>query len=190
MTEERYKLAIGRIQEIGAEQTVDVKFRDYFCKMADIVIMIDELKSVLSEGAYADAALIELQEWNQRLYFDILPEQYEKSYANPSNAVRKLGEEYGALLSFLYTELRGMIVYVFEKKTEYLDILMELFIEIYNQFEEGLPKIKDIKDTIYWYASDYCDVFAADRIKEQILPGESFAADIIRNSNLEDIRYL
>ena len=190
MTEERYKLAIGRIQEIGAEQTVDVKFRDYFCKMSDFVIMIDELKSVLSEGAYADAALIELQEWNQRLYFDILPEQYEKSYANPANAVRKLGEEYGALLSFLYTELRGMIVYVFEKKTEYLDILMELFIEIYNQFEEGLPKIKDIKDTIYWYASDYCDVFAADRIKEQILPGESFAADIIRNSNLEDIRYL
>ena len=190
MTEERYKLAIGRIQEIGAEQTVDVKFRDYFCKMADFVIMIDELTAVLSEGAYADAALIELQEWNQRLYFDILPEQYEKSYANPANAVRKLGEEYGALLSFLYTELRGMIVYVFEKKTEYLDILMELFIEIYNQFEEGLPKIKDIKDTIYWYASDYCDVFAADRIKEQILPGESFAADIIRNSNLEDIRYL
>lgn len=190
MTEERYKLAIGRIQEIGAEQTVDVKFRDYFCKMADFVIMIDELKSVLSEGAYADATLIKLQEWNQRLYFDILPEQYEKSYANPANAVRKLGEEYGALLSFLYTELRGMIVYVFEKKTEYLDILMELFIEIYNQFEEGLPKIKDIKDTIYWYASDYCDVFAADRIKEQILPGESFAADIIRNSNLEDIRYL
>lgn len=190
MTEERYKLAIGRIQEIGAEQTVDVKFWDYFCKMADFVIMIDELKSVLSEGAYADATLIELQEWNQRLYFDILPEQYEKSYANPANAVRKLGEEYGALLSFLYTELRGMIVYVFEKKTEYLDILMELFIEIYNQFEEGLPKIKDIKDTIYWYASDYCDVFAADRIKEQILPGESFAADIIRNSNLEDIRYL
>ncbi len=190
MTEERYKLAIGRIREIGAEQTVDVKFRDYFCRVADFVIMIDELKSVLSEGAYADAKLIELQKWNQRLYFDILPKQYEKSYANPANAVRKLGEEYGALLSFLYTELRGMIVYVFEKKTEYLDILMELFIEIYNQFEEGLPRIKDIKDTIYWYASDYCDVFVADRIKEQILPGESFAADIIRNSNLEDIRYL
>lgn len=190
MTEERYKLAIGRIREIGAEQTVDVKFRDYFCRVADFVIMIDELKSVLSEGAYADAKLIEIQKWNQRLYFDILPKQYEKSYANPAHAVRTLGEEYGALLSFLYTELRGMIVYVFERKTEYLDILMELFIEIYNQFEEGLPKIKDIKDTIYWYASDYCDVFAADRIKEQILPGESFAADIIRNSNLEDIRYL
>ena len=29
-----------------------------------------------------------------------------------------------------------MIPYAFEKKTEYLDILFELFIEVYNQFEE------------------------------------------------------
>lgn len=190
MTEERYELAIGRIREIGAEQTVDMRFRDYFCKMADFVIMIDELKTALSDGTYARAALEELREWNQRLYFDILPEQYEKSYANPAAAVKELGEEYGALLSFLYTELRGMIVYVFEGKTEYLDILMELFIEIYNQFEDGLPEIKNIKDTIYWYASDYCDVFVADRIREQILPEESFAADLIMHSDLEDIRYL
>lgn len=190
MTEERYELAIGRIREIGAEQTVDTRFRDYFCKMADFVIMVDELRSVLSDGSYAGAKLEELQEWNRRLYFDILPEQYKKSYANPAVAVKVLGEEYGALLSFLYTELRGMIVYAFEGKTEYLDILMELFIEIYNQFEGVLPEVKDIKDTIYWYASDYCDVFVADRIREQILPEESFAADIIRNSDLEDIRYL
>lgn len=190
MTEERYELAIGRIREIGAEQTVDVRFRDYFCKMADFIIMIDELKSALSEGVYEDAKLEELQEWNQRLYYDILPKQYEKSYANPAAAAKKLGEEYGVLLSFLYTELRGMIVYAFEGKTEYLDILMELFIEIYNQFEDGIPEIKNIKDTIYWYASDYCDVFVADRIREQILPEESFAADIIMHSDLEDIRYL
>lgn len=78
MTEERYELAIGRIREIRTEQTVDSRFRDYFCKMADFVIMIDELKSALSEGVYADAALEELQKWNQRLYFDILPQQYEK----------------------------------------------------------------------------------------------------------------
>lgn len=190
MTEERYELAIGRIREIRTEQTVDVRFRDYFCKMADFVIMIDELKSALSEGIYADAALEELQKWNQRLYFDILPRQYEKSYANPAVAVKELGEGYGPVLSFLYVELRGMIAYTFERKTEYLDILMELFIEIYNQFEYGLPEIESIKDIIYWYASDYCDVFVADRIREQILPEESFAVDIIKNSDLCDIRYL
>ncbi len=190
MTEERYQLAIGRIREIVTEQTVDGRFRDYFCRTADFVMMIDELRKELSDGSYAGADMDKLKEWNRRLYFDILPEQYETSYGNPAYAVRKLGQEYGALLSFLYAELRGMIAYVFEGKTEYLDILMELFIEIYNQFEEGLPGTGSIRDTIYWYASDYCDVFAADRVKEQLLPEESFAADIIRDNDLTDLRYL
>lgn len=190
MTEERYELAIGRIKEMAEERTVDAGFRDYFRKVADFIIMIDKVRSMLSEGTYDDAPLNELQQWNQSLYFDILPKQYGKSYANPAYAVRELGEEYGAILSFLYAEIRGMIAYVFERRTEYLDILMELFIEIYNRFEEGTPEVKSIKEIIYWYASDYCDVFVAGRIKEQLLPEESAAADIIRNSELSDLRYL
>ena len=190
MIEERYELAVGRIREIRTEQTVDGMFQDYFQKLADFVIMIDELRNVLSDGSYNDLSMEELMRWNQRLYFDILPEQYEKSYANPAYAVRALGKEYGGLLSFLYAEIRGMIVYAFEGRTEYLDILMELFIEIYNQFEEELPEEKSVKDILYWYASDYCDVFVADRIREQILPEESFAADIIRDNDLSDLRYL
>ena len=43
---------------------------------------------------------------------------------------------------------------------------------------------------MYWYASDYCDVFLADRIKEQIDPSYSFAADIIENADLSSDRYL
>ena len=60
---------------------------------------------------------------------------------------------------------------------------------MYNQFE-GEPSIKNIKDTIYWYASDYCDVFVADRILDQVDANRSFAADIIRQSDLTDLRYL
>lgn len=191
MIDERYRLSIGRIREIKAEQTVDVRFRDYFRKMADFVIMIDDLKEALSDGTYASLPIEELRRWNQRLYDDILPEKYNVSFADPVFAVKELGEEYGKVLSFLYAELRGMIPYVFEKKTEYLDILMELFIEIYNQFEEnGLPEVKDIRETIYWYASDYCDVFVADRVKEQLLPEESYAAGIILQSDLTDLTYL
>ena len=94
-------------------------------------------------------------------------------------------------MSFLYTELRGVIPYAFEKKTEYLDILFELFIEVYNQFEEeNEPEYEHVRQTIYWYASDYCDVFLADRIKEQIDPEDNFAADLIMNSDFNDVRYL
>ena len=93
------------------------------------------------------------------------------------------------MLSALYAEIRGAISYVYEQNVEYLDILFELFIEVYNQFE-GEPSIKNIKDTIYWYASDYCDVFVADRIIDQVDANRSFAADIIRQSDLTDLRYL
>ena len=189
MIEERYELAISRIHLIK-EETVEKPFLDYFQKMAEFAIMIDEIRNELLSGRYQNADLETLRNWNHRLYEDVLPDHYDTSYANPDYAEEILGKEYGKLLSFLYTELRGTIVYVFEGNTEYLDILFELLIEIYNQFEESIPAAESIRDTIYWCASDYCDVFVADRIREQICPEESFATDIILNQNLDDEKYL
>lgn len=191
MIEERYELAVGRIKEIQNEQTVSERFCGYFRKLSEFVIIIDEVRTQLLNGSYENADMDTLAQWNRRLYLDILPENYETSYANPAYAAGIFGSGYGEVLSFLYTELRGAVAYVFEKKTEYLDILFELFLEVYYQFEEEKePDLKNIKETIYWYASDYCDVFVADRIREQLCPEESFAADLIMKSDLDDLCYL
>ena len=191
MIKERYELAVGRIKEIPGEETVAVTFRPYFKKVSEFILMLHELKSEIESGEYYQRSLEELQEWNHRLYEDILPENYETSYANPAYAASEFGKDFGQILSFLYTEIRGAIAYTFEKKEEYLAILCELFVEIYNAFEgENLSDVKELKEILYWFASDYCDVFVADRIKEQIDPECSFATDIICNSDLNDVRYL
>ena len=191
MTEMRYELAIERIENIKGENTVSEKYRDYFRTLADFVLLVDKLKEKIENGEYYKFSIEELECWNKHLYDDVLGEHYKTSYANPAFATEKFGIEYGRLLSFLYTELRGVIPYAFEKKTEYLDILFELFIEVYNQFEEeNEPEYEHVRQTIYWYASDYCDVFLADRIKEQIDPEDNFAADLIMNSDFNDVRYL
>ncbi len=191
MIDERYELAVGRIRKMKNEDTVETSFRDFFHKMAEFVLMLDELRALVSDGTYRNLELKELKQWNHRMYHDILPGAYGTSYGNPAFAAAQFGREYGQILSFLYTELRGCIAYVFEQKTEYLDIVYELLIEIYNQFEEdGKPQTGRMKESIYWYASDYCDVFVADRIREQIEPAESFAANMIQNSDLNDLRYL
>ena len=191
MTEMRYELAIERIENIKGENTVSEKYRDYFRTLADFALLVDKLKEKIENGEYYKFSIEELECWNTHLYDDVLGEHYKTSYANPAFATEKFGIEYGRLLSFLYTELRGVIPYAFEKKTEYLDILFELFIEVYNQFEEeNEPEYEHVRQTIYWYASDYCDVFLADRIKEQIDPEDSFAADLIMNSDFNDVRYL
>ena len=191
MTEMRYELAIERIENIKGENTVSEKYRDYFRTLADFALLVDKLKEKIENGEYYKFSIEELECWNTHLYDDVLGEHYKISYANPAFATEKFGIEYGRLLSFLYTELRGVIPYAFEKKTEYLDILFELFIEVYNQFEEeNEPEYEHVRQTIYWYASDYCDVFLADRIKEQIDPEDNFAADLIMNSDFNDVRYL
>ena len=191
MTEMRYELAIERIENIKGENTVSEKYRDYFRTLADFALLVDKLKEKIENGEYYKFSIEELECWNKHLYDDVLGEHYKTSYANPAFATEKFGIEYGRLLSFLYTELRGVIPYAFEKKTEYLDILFELFIEVYNQFEEeNEPEYEHVRQTIYWYASDYCDVFLADRIKEQIDPEDNFAADLIMSSDFNDVRYL
>ena len=191
MTEMRYELAIERIENIKGENTVSEKYRDYFRTLADFALLVDKLKEKIENGEYYKFSIEELECWNTHLYDDVLGEHYKTSYANPAFATEKFGIEYGRVLTFLYTDLRGVIPYAFEKKTEYLDILFELFIEVYNQFEEeNEPEYEHVRQTIYWYASDYCDVFLTDRIKEQIDPEDNFAADLIMNSDFNDVRYL
>lgn len=72
MVEERYELAMERIQKIKEEQTVAERFQDYFGTMSAFVVLIHELKSMIDSGAYKELSLQELENWNQRLYGDVL----------------------------------------------------------------------------------------------------------------------
>ena len=101
-------------------------------------------------------------------------------------------ENWEAFCSAVYTEIRGSISYVQEQRMEYVVIGAELLIEIYNKFEEEKqPQLESLKEIFYWYASDYCDVFAADRIKDQIDPERGcFIVNMIMNEDLSDLRYL
>lgn len=188
---ERYELTIERICSIIKEDTVNEKYRDYFQSVAKFILEIDAIKKRLEVKPNKECTFEELKIENENIYRDVIAANYEESYANPSFAIFKMGTEVGQILSFLYTEIRGGIAHVYEQKMEYLTICNELFIEVYNCFE-GVeePDLAELKSIIYWYASDYCDVFVTDRIKEQVCQECSFATDIIMNSDLEDVSFL
>ena len=190
--EERYNLAIDRMKAIIEEKTVAEPYREYFQHVARFILKLDELKKNVESGKQKEMSEEELQEEMKNLYADELEANYEKSYANPAYAVSVLGEELGSFLSAVYTEIRGSISYVQEQRMEYVVIGAELFIEIYNKFEEEKqPQPESLKEIFYWYASDYCDVFAADRIKDQINPESGcFIVNMIMNEDLSDLRYL
>ena len=112
---ERFELSMGRIKEICAEEMEDKNFEVYFKKTAEFICHIEELVEKVEKDWLETATEEELKAENELLYKDILPENYKESFANPDYAVEKLGETYGKLLSFVYTEIRGMIVYAFEE---------------------------------------------------------------------------
>ncbi len=193
--QERYELAVERIREIVGEHSVNSAFTAYFNKVAEFLLQMDETYSFLQSGGLDTATLEELARRNHDLYADVLPENYDLSYTNPAYAAEQLGEEYGQLLSFLYTELRSIIGFVYENRKEEVVIRLELFTEIYGAFvyewQENrlLPAEESLRKTIYWFVSDYADVAAENRVREMVVPG-GFAYDIIMKSDLTDPRYL
>ena len=188
---ERHALAVDRLRSMVSEETAAEKYRPFFQDTAIFLLELENVRRKISEGIWESYTLEQMQSLNEILYSDLLGDNYKKSYADPAFAAEKLGRDMGQLLSCLYAEMRSGIPYAFEKRSDYLTILYELFIEVYNCFEENAePSPKEIRDIIYWYASDYCDVFLADRIEEQIDPEYSFAADIIENADLDSDRYL
>ncbi|MBE5884594.1 MAG: leucyl aminopeptidase [Lachnospiraceae bacterium] len=199
MMQERIELALERIGAIPEERWgigEAEKYEAYFVSVAQFLLLIGQTKMFLEQNALVTATFEELQERNHALYADILPEHYEESYANPAYAVKVLGEEYGAMLSFLYTEMRSLIGFVYEGRVGEMVIRMELFLEIYAAFvyewqEQGvIPTYESIRQIIYWFASDYADVAAEQRVRELVVPENNFAANIIMNANLSDERYL
>lgn len=193
--DERYGLAFERIKQINSEcDILQDGFCEYFKRVSGFIIEMDKLKHNIDTKCYENATLEELQRVNTDLYKDVLDstDAYDKSFANPSYACERLGLDYGRLLSFLYIEIRGMIVYAYEKRTAQMTAVAELFVEIYCMFEQAdsLPEYQSVLDCVYWYVSDYSDDMIEYRISEMLNPDYSFATDIIMNSDLNDLRYL
>lgn len=187
---ERYDLAMERIAQIPGETQVQEPYRTYFAEMARFVGQIEDLARRQLREELEELSLEELQKLNRELYQDILPECYEQSYANPAYAAAQLGDEFGALLSAFYAQLRETIVFAYECRLTDIAILCETLIEIYNAFEEGTPEVKTVRDILYWFHSDYTDVTLTYRVREQLDPTLTFAKDIIMESDLTDLRYL
>ncbi len=187
---ERLELSLERIRAVVDEHTAAAPYDRYFKETAAFILMVSEFCQTVKSGAYRKLGLEELKAWNRRLYRDILPENYESSYANPAWGARELGPDMGPVLSYVYTEIRGQIAFAAEHRLTEITILNELFIEIYNLFEGETPSLQSVKDVIYWFNSDYTDLTVDYRVRELLDPSLSFGKDIVTTCDLNDLRYL
>lgn len=205
---ERYGLAMERIHAIPGEKCCGEAFGAYFSAVADFLIFLEDTGSFLSAGGLKTASLEQLRERNTALYEDVLPEHYATSFANPAHAVETLGEEFGAMLAFLYREMRSLIPFLYEGRLEETVIRLELFLEVYAAFcyawqeaerecgekfgqrLSGLPEREEIRRILYWFVSDYAETASEEHLREMLVPEGNFAVNLIKHADFSDVRYL
>lgn len=187
--EERFYLCRIGIDEIVKNHRNCGIFSEYFERTAGYLQNALSIYDRIKEGVF-NLSMEELQEINTALYQDIQPLPYQNSYANPEYATEIMGE-YGPYFSYLTAELYGMPAYIFENKLFQIVILLELFLEIYGMFrDEAKPKLKFLREALYYHAFDYAEELVTDRVTESLDPSRKFAYNIIMESNLRDLRYL
>lgn len=186
---ERFELVSDRVKGIVYETTVEQPFRDFFIKEAQFLLTVFNLYEQVQYGDYDKFSLKELEEKNEILYGE-LKDHYEESYLNPAYAHKLLGGECGKELSWLAVKLRNSIVPAMIQRLSDIVIYAELFVEIYNIFENSDSRKKDIHSAIYWFEHDYSEVFLEHSLREMLDENCSVYLDIVMNSDLDDDRYL
>ena len=154
MLKERYILASERIREIPEEKgMVEASFEGFFQTLARLILTILALAEAGDKERKARLT--------EDLFHEIRPGAYEKSFACPSFACQKLGEDLGRPLSVLYYEIYGSLLPALGGSLEEILIRMELFLEIYQafmiEFREtgGPPEGRYITGKIGQYLADY-----------------------------------
>ena len=215
---ERLQLSIDRIKEIRIEKKLQQVYQDYFEKVAEFLLMIEENRLWIQAGNLQKASMEELENRNHKLYQDILPENYDISYANPQYCVRIFEKEMGQFLAALYAELRSLIVASFENDVASIVIRIELFLEIYGMFLDAVeeqelaslkedddtmstgeketkliwkhPEIANLKETYFWFACDYIEDILEKEVTAQFDPESNWAGKLLDHTDISDLRFL
>ncbi len=192
---ERYELAAERLKNMSDEHLSNEKFDDYFHKVQKFLLMVDDAYNFIKDGKFEKASMEELAKMNKAFYEDILPENYDKSYGNPTFACAELGEDFGHLLSALYFEVRGLIIAAFKENIFSLTTRLELFLEVYGVFESAdknktLPDYEEVRKILYWFGSDYAEEMRQHGLAEMVSSEKNFVRDIVLSADLSDPKYL
>lgn len=188
---ERRELCAERLEEMKTEQTVPAEYRDFFAAQAEKMLRIFRYGDEVENDTFYGQSLEECRARFEELYRDVLPENYEESYANPKYAVKKFGKRYGRLLTYLAAKLNAQIFSAAEGNLLFAVMAAELLIEIYNYFEEFHEyTFKECREALYSFETDNAELFLSQRAREQFDPEYTFVKDIIMASDGTDLRYL
>ena len=182
--QERHELNRDGLEQVRKNCEKTNEFSGFFQETAQMLQYLNGIYDVPVKS------FDQLKQWNQEWYGQIRPGVYETGYGNPAFSVEKFGKEYGRIFSFLYAEMRSGFIDAIEGRLFDLVILNELFLEIYQVFQEGDASPERIKKIIFDHMRDYSSDIFEYRIREQLDPSLDFAVKIVMESDLQNPDFL
>lgn len=184
---ERLELAIGRLKEMVENPEVSSPYKEYFAEISNTLLLLNEV----ADTDLDSLSLEELKEINEKVFGRIKPDAYANSFSNPKYSVEKIGEDYGQLLSVVFSQLAKRTEWAFKGVKAYICIFSELVIELYNYFvnEDELEK-KEVEGCFYWFMHDYAELFTEESIELMYNPANDYETDIVMNADLSKPDYL
>lgn len=188
--QERFELVRERVEEIAKDASTAGNAAEYFERTAKHLVKLYAILDAAQAGKINSISLENGQKLNTALVEDVRGENYATSYANPGYAVEKLGKEAGQLLSAIYVRIRSVVESVFEGNLVELCIHSELFVEVFNYFEEEEVDLGLVKSALYSFQHDYSEVFVEDFIARYANPDYDYYLDILMDADLSKPDYL
>lgn len=190
---ERLELVMERITQIAQEKasSVDEAYRAYFTVTAEHLLALKCLADKASDGSLAKMTEAEGAALHERLYADVQQAGYATSYANPAYACEQLGEEYGQILAMLSDKIHNAAPECAQANLEDLCLFAELFVEIFNCFEDATDRsARELKSIVYSFMHDNTEVFEELRLRRLVMPEYDYEQEIVMEADLSDPSYL
>lgn len=173
---------------------------EFFANRARYLVFVERICHTLENGI-ENVDLETLRRVNREGFVECLPENYSKSYANPEyiyNCLEKILDEkkcekLTGVLSFLYAEIQALYNRAFVGDEFTLTIVSQLFLECFGiafEDEDIDNKIKFLKESIYYYVSDYADEWAEMKVRQSLEASENYFVKIIMESDFSKEDYL
>ena len=158
---ERLSLVLSWLRNSGKKKDAP----EGLAELAGIAAAQEKLYRAVADGSWAAMSADEKCRINKAIFGSIEPDAYEESILNPDVSARVYGNAYAMVISALGRELVETTQYLMRGIRKPFLYACELIAEIYGHIErDGIDR--GIKQSLYYYAHDYCREYVSFRMYE------------------------
>lgn len=165
-------------------------FKPVLALIADKILLGDKFKEEYNDNYFKHNDLKHLEKLNQTIYKEILPENYETSFANPAYAVAQYGDKIGQLISAIYILFRSYFSHVVNFEINELAKKNQLFLDIVA----SLKAEKKDYDSLFAIYKNYAISTSLEEkelsMRATFDPENYSFGKIVMEADLSDFRYL